>query len=208
MVTVGHNARWFIWNRRPNEREKRLNSDRKETWNATHGIVVGHRVICHRGVSDCSDVPRPLWHSHSARTEMFFADAMLSATVPLFHTSTVNPKHTYLYRIFDYSLIWYMYLTSIHVHYPYLQSYNTTKRYTQDAWQYCCNRQLCHLRMPPQVDWTWLVNNWAQKTYNHLTAKQPLFSPNQSSYFQRMKSIMRLYTTTKNVLATWKMMEQ
>jgi len=33
------------------------------------------RIICHRGIADGSDGARALWHSHSARTEMFFADA-------------------------------------------------------------------------------------------------------------------------------------
>ena len=42
--------------------------------NATRGIDAGRRVIRHRGVSDGSDGARPLWQSHSAQTEMFFAD--------------------------------------------------------------------------------------------------------------------------------------
>jgi len=36
----------------------------------------GHRVICPRGVSDGSDGARPLWRSHSALTEMFFANVI------------------------------------------------------------------------------------------------------------------------------------
>ena len=42
--------------------------------NVTRGIDAGCGVIRHRGVSDGSDGARPLWRSHSARTEMFFAD--------------------------------------------------------------------------------------------------------------------------------------
>jgi len=44
--------------------------------NATHGIDAEHGVIRHPGVSDCSDGAHPLIHSHSARTEMFFADVV------------------------------------------------------------------------------------------------------------------------------------
>jgi len=44
--------------------------------NATRGIDAGRGVIRHRGVSDGSDGARPLWRSHSARTEMFFADGV------------------------------------------------------------------------------------------------------------------------------------
>jgi len=51
------------------------NCDCRAICNATCGIGAGRRGICHRGVSDSSDLARPLWSSHSARTEMFFADA-------------------------------------------------------------------------------------------------------------------------------------
>jgi len=55
--------------------EKKLrNCDRRVICNATRGIDAGRGVICHRGVSDGSDGARPLWRSHSAQTEMFFAD--------------------------------------------------------------------------------------------------------------------------------------
>jgi len=55
--------------------EKKLrNCDRRAICNATRGIDAGHGVIRHRGISDGSDGARPLWRSHSARTEMFFAD--------------------------------------------------------------------------------------------------------------------------------------
>jgi len=55
--------------------EKKLwNCDRRAICNATRGIDVGRGVIRHRGVSDGSDGVCPLWRSHSARTEMFFAD--------------------------------------------------------------------------------------------------------------------------------------
>jgi len=54
--------------------KKRWNGDRRVICNATRGIDAGRRVICHRGVSDGSDGARPLWRSHSARTEMYCAD--------------------------------------------------------------------------------------------------------------------------------------
>jgi len=50
--------------------------------NATHGIDPRRGVIRHRGVSDGSDGARPLWQSHSARTEMFFADVLHSTFDP------------------------------------------------------------------------------------------------------------------------------
>ena len=56
-------------------KKKRRNSVRRAICNATRGIDAGRGVIRHRGVSDDSDGARPLWRSHSARTEMFFADA-------------------------------------------------------------------------------------------------------------------------------------
>ena len=54
--------------------KKRRNGDRRAICYATRAIDAGRGVICHRGVSDGSDRARPLWRSHSARTEMFFAD--------------------------------------------------------------------------------------------------------------------------------------
>jgi len=55
--------------------EKKLrNCDRRAICNATRGIDAGRGAIRHRGVSDGSDGARPLWQSHSARTEMLFAD--------------------------------------------------------------------------------------------------------------------------------------
>jgi len=58
-------------------RKKRRNCDRRVMCNTTRGIDAGGGVICYRGVSDGSDGARPLWRSHSARTEMFFAYAHL-----------------------------------------------------------------------------------------------------------------------------------
>ena len=58
-------------------KKKRRNSDRRARCNTTRGIDAGRGVIRHRGVSDGSDGARPLWRSHSARTEMFFADERL-----------------------------------------------------------------------------------------------------------------------------------
>jgi len=59
-------------------KKKRRNSDRRVIWNVMHGIHAGRVLIRHRGVSDSSDGARPLWRSHSARTEMFFADGIQS----------------------------------------------------------------------------------------------------------------------------------
>jgi len=56
--------------------KKRRNSDWRVICNVTRGIDAGRVVIRHRGVSDGSDGPRPLWQSHSVRTEMFFADVL------------------------------------------------------------------------------------------------------------------------------------
>jgi len=55
--------------------KKRWNSDRSAMCNATRGIEAARGVIRHWGVSDSSDGARPLWRSHSAQTEIFFADA-------------------------------------------------------------------------------------------------------------------------------------
>ena len=54
--------------------KKQWNGDRRVICNAKRGIDAGRRVIRHRGVSDGSDGAHPMWRSHSARTEMFFAD--------------------------------------------------------------------------------------------------------------------------------------
>jgi len=54
--------------------KKRWNSNQRAICNATHWIDAWHRVIRHQGVSVSSDGVRPLWWSHSAWTEMFFAD--------------------------------------------------------------------------------------------------------------------------------------
>jgi len=61
-----------IWDRW--SEKKHRNGDRRAVCNATRGIDDGRGVICHRGVSDGSDGVSPLWWSHSAQTEMFFAD--------------------------------------------------------------------------------------------------------------------------------------
>jgi len=54
--------------------KKRQNGDQRAICYATRGIDPGGGVIRPRGVSDGSDGARPLWRSHPARTEMFFAD--------------------------------------------------------------------------------------------------------------------------------------
>ena len=55
-------------------KKKWRNGDQRAICNATRGIDAGRRVIRHRGVSDGTDGARPLRRSHSAQTEMCFAD--------------------------------------------------------------------------------------------------------------------------------------
>jgi hypothetical protein len=55
--------------------KKWWNCDGRVICNATCGIGAGRGVSRHRDVSDHSDRLRSLWRSHSARTELFFADA-------------------------------------------------------------------------------------------------------------------------------------
>jgi len=74
IVTVGHNATVFIYNRYRQSEKKRRNCDWRVICNATRCIGAGRGVVCHWGVSDGSDGARPLWQSHSGRTEMYFAD--------------------------------------------------------------------------------------------------------------------------------------
>jgi len=45
----------------------------------------GRGAIRHRGVSDGSDGARPLWRSHSARTEMIFADAPITSEIDAYN---------------------------------------------------------------------------------------------------------------------------
>jgi len=54
--------------------KKQWNCDGRAICNETRGIGAGRGVSRHRDVSDGSDGPRPLWRSHSTRTEIFFAD--------------------------------------------------------------------------------------------------------------------------------------
>jgi len=56
--------------------KRQWNSERRAIYNATRCIDSRCGVIRHRGVSDGSDGARPLWRSHSTRTEYFFADGM------------------------------------------------------------------------------------------------------------------------------------
>jgi len=54
--------------------EKQWNCNWKAMCNSTSGINAGHKVHCHRNVTDGSDWPNPLWQHHSLLTELFFAD--------------------------------------------------------------------------------------------------------------------------------------
>jgi len=54
--------------------KKQRNWNLRPICNPTRCISAGRGVVCHRGVSDGSDGACPLWPSHFARTEMFFAD--------------------------------------------------------------------------------------------------------------------------------------
>jgi len=58
---------------RQGEKERR-NGDRRAICDATRGLDPVHGVIRNWGVSDGSDGAHPFWRSHTARTEMFFAD--------------------------------------------------------------------------------------------------------------------------------------
>jgi len=57
--------------------KKWWNSDQRAIWNAMRWIDAGRRVIRHQGVSDGYDRARPLWRSHSPRTDIFLTDAIL-----------------------------------------------------------------------------------------------------------------------------------
>jgi len=59
--------------------KKRRKGDQRAICHATRGVDAARGVIHHRGVSDRSDRVRPLWRSHSAWTEMFFADVSKSS---------------------------------------------------------------------------------------------------------------------------------
>jgi len=63
-------------------KKKQRNSNRRAKCNATRGIDAGRGVICHWGVPDGSDGVRLLLCSHSARTEMFFADDLYQLWQP------------------------------------------------------------------------------------------------------------------------------
>jgi len=60
-------------------RKKQRNCDQRAMCNMTRGIDARRGVICQRGVSDGSDGARPLRRSHSARTELFFADVCINS---------------------------------------------------------------------------------------------------------------------------------
>jgi len=59
--------------------KKWQNGDRRAICNVTRCIDARRRVHRHRGVSNGSDGARPIWRSHSARMEMFFADGKRSS---------------------------------------------------------------------------------------------------------------------------------
>jgi len=63
-VTMGY--RWSA--------KKQRNGDWRAICYVPRGLGARCGVICHRGVSDDSDWAHPPWCSHSAQTEMFFAD--------------------------------------------------------------------------------------------------------------------------------------
>ena len=58
--------------------KKCWNCNGRAICNAMRGIDAGRRVCRRRDVSDSSDWLRPLWCSHSAQTELFFADVVLT----------------------------------------------------------------------------------------------------------------------------------
>jgi len=77
--------------------KRQWNSDRRAIYNARCCIDAGRGVIRHRGVSDGSDRVRPLWRSHSARTEYFFANdkaRLYYETGPIL--SSLTPQTVYI----------------------------------------------------------------------------------------------------------------
>jgi len=55
-------------------KKKRWNHNGRVIFNVTRGINTGHWVNLQRHLSDSTDVPRPLWRSHSAQCEIIFAN--------------------------------------------------------------------------------------------------------------------------------------
>jgi len=78
--------------------KKQWNRDLRAICNQTRDIDAGRRVIRHQGISHGPDRARPLWHRHSAQTEIFFADANVltfsktfSASLFDFRVGRINP---------------------------------------------------------------------------------------------------------------------
>jgi len=61
------------------------------------------------------------------------------------------------------------------------------------------------VRKLPEINCAWLVHIRAQITYNLRSAELPLFSPNKSPCFRRMKSMTRAITMTMKTMLTGKM---
>ena len=70
--------------------KRQWNRDRRAIYNATRCIDAGCGVIRHRSVSDGSDGARPLWRSHSARTEYFSADVQCLLRTNCWVTSCIQ----------------------------------------------------------------------------------------------------------------------
>jgi len=70
--------------------KKRRNSDRRAIYNSTRCIHAWWGLISHRGHSDCTDWGRPLWPSHSTRTEMYFGDAAVEDHMIRYHNHCVQ----------------------------------------------------------------------------------------------------------------------
>ena len=71
------------------------NCDGSVICNVMRGIGTGRRVICHWGLSDSSDGARPLWRSHSAQTEMFFADGSVCRIDATSHMAYCTVLHSH-----------------------------------------------------------------------------------------------------------------
>jgi len=72
--------------------KRQRNSDWRAIYNATRCVDAGRAGIRHRGVSDRSDGARPLWRSHSARTEYFFADVRDNSMLRFWCVLNSSPK--------------------------------------------------------------------------------------------------------------------
>jgi hypothetical protein len=79
--------------------EKKLwNRDGRAICNVTRGIDAWAGESRHRNVSDGSDLPHPLWRSHSARTEYCFSDDSCRKTQLMLWKFQLSGRRSDIYR--------------------------------------------------------------------------------------------------------------